>query len=150
MDFERKRRHISDHLVSMNRRNLLQAAGLALLSLVPLKLLMEDPKEPKYYLGYNEPYDRSLVRIFRQSIGDWRAELFYEHIPGSAPLMMSVNLMEYDPEKIHHVMQLNLERHKLHGVTNDILGYDEATDSLINWTKQRHIDSPPQLRRYVV
>lgn len=134
----------------MNRRKLLQTAGLSLLSLIPLKLLGTAPKAPKKnYLGYNEPYDRSLVRIF-QSIGVWRAELFYEHVPGSAPLLISMNLMGYDPEKIHHVMQLILERHKVQGVTTDILDYDEATDSLINWTKQRHIDSSSQLSQYPV
>ena len=120
----------------MNRRKLLQATGLAILSLLPIKLLRAAPKAPeKYYLGYNEPYDRSLVR-FRQTdllvSSVYRAELFYENVPGQPPVMLTVNHGLDDREMMHHVLQLNIEyKRKNPNLDSGMLHYHPDTDQLL-------------------
>ena len=143
----------------MNRRDLLQTASVLVLgSLVPGLALAsqkapEDTKkgnEPydsylkacrsteapkKNYLGHNEPYDKSLVHFHQEYLvvsSVYRAELFYESIPGKPPVMLTASHASDDRELMHHILELNVDFQKKNGPnTSGILYYDESNDQLV-------------------
>jgi hypothetical protein len=98
----------------MNRRNLLQSFGLLLLAPLVTTLgwaKVTEPQPKKYYLGYNQPYDRSLVNFTRGSNGILTATLFWEPTPGATPnCITAMSQSEYDLEQFHSSTQRFLER----------------------------------------
>jgi hypothetical protein len=102
------------YLKGMNRRNLLQAAGLALLSLVPFNLLKAAPVPPKKeYLEYNEPYDRSLVK-FTQDQERITGQFYWEPSPGEAPNCFTAitRKCDYRPDQFHEAMEVFLSKRR--------------------------------------
>ena len=121
----------------MNRRTLLSLVPAALLTaLVPWKA--RATSRTKYYLEYNKPYDRSLVKV-TQVFGNIQGRLFWERVPGEAPCCITVMYRVGDSnlEQLHHMMQLSLKKDRTKGINSDILSYDPTTGSLANWTQQR-------------
>jgi hypothetical protein len=96
----------------MNRRSLLSLIPAALLStLLPcgVKALSQLPK--KWYLGHNEPYDRSLVK-FSQELGCSKSTLHWEQTPGEAPTcIIGMQQLEFfDAEQVHQSLRYYIDK----------------------------------------
>jgi hypothetical protein len=96
----------------MNRRTLLSLIPAALITaLVPLGVKAVIQTSKAWYLRYNEPYDRSLVK-FTQEFGCTKATLYWEPMPGKDPwLTTAMQQTEYlDLEQVHLSLQRMIDR----------------------------------------
>ncbi len=95
----------------MNRRTLLSLipAVVGVLAL-PRWAAGVIPSKPKGYLGYNEPYDRSLVKVGRDDEGVTRAMLRWERVPGEAPVYSTACMQTkyFDLEQVHRALELEV------------------------------------------
>ena len=92
----------------MNRRSLLQS--FCLLLLAPLAASV-GYKPKKYYLGHNEPYDRSLVHITRDR-EIITGILYWEPSPGKTPdcLTGMTRADSYNPDQFHESFMVFIDK----------------------------------------